>query len=70
MLTRERSRLVEMTPLFDRQQATPLVGSVLSLEEARLAHERLETGHGRGKIVLAVGMSPTEIPVREFLRRH
>ena len=54
MLTRERARLDEMRPLFERGQARPVLDEVLPLEEAARAHERLDTGHGRGKIVLRV----------------
>ncbi|MFC4852741.1 zinc-dependent alcohol dehydrogenase family protein [Actinophytocola glycyrrhizae] len=52
MLTRERRRLDEMTPLFERGQARPVVAEVLPLEEVRRAHERLDSGHGTGKTVL------------------
>jgi NADPH:quinone reductase len=51
-LTRERKRLEEMTPLFERKQARPIVEEVLPLADVGKAHERLESGHGRGKIVL------------------
>jgi len=51
-LTRERRRLEEMRPVFERGQARPLIDSVLPLEEAARAHQRLDSGHGRGKIVL------------------
>ena len=54
-LTRERKRLEEMRPLFERGQARPMIDQVLPLEEVRLAHERLDSGHGRGKIVLEIG---------------
>jgi NADPH2:quinone reductase len=53
-LTRERRRLKEMTPLLDRGAIEPIIDSVLPLADARKAHERLDTGHGRGKIVLRV----------------
>jgi NADPH2:quinone reductase len=53
-LTRERRRLEEMRPLFERRQVRPLIDAVLPLEEVRKAHERLESRHGRGKIVLQV----------------
>lgn len=53
-LTRERERLEEMTPLFERGQVRPLVDEVLPLAEVRRAHERLDSGHGRGKVVLRV----------------
>lgn len=51
-LTREGRRLREMRPLFERGQVEPLVDQVLPLAEVAQAHERLDTGHGRGKIVL------------------
>ena len=53
-LTRERPRLEEMTRLIERGQMRPLVEEVLPLEEVRKAHLRLDSGHGRGKIVLQV----------------
>lgn len=53
-LTRERARLEEMTPLLERGRVRPLVDEVLPLEEVRKAHERLDSGHGRGKVVLRV----------------
>lgn len=53
-LTREGQRLREMRPLFERGQVKPLVEQVLPLAEVAQAHERLDTGHGRGKIVLDV----------------
>jgi NADPH2:quinone reductase len=51
-LTRERARLDEMTPLFERGLVTPLVDAVRPLEEIAAVHERLDSGHGRGKVVL------------------
>ncbi|HEU6441514.1 MAG TPA: zinc-binding dehydrogenase, partial [Microvirga sp.] len=54
-LTREGARLREMTPLFERGQARVVVDSVLPLEEVAQAHERLDSGHGRGKVILQVG---------------
>ncbi|GAA5335601.1 MULTISPECIES: zinc-dependent alcohol dehydrogenase family protein [Thermus] len=53
-LTRERKRLEEMRPLFERGQAKPLLAEVLpfTLENLRKAHARMDSGHGRGKIVL------------------
>ena len=53
-LTRERRRLDEMTRLIERGMVRPLVGEVLSLNEVAKAHERLESGHGGGKVVLRV----------------
>ena len=53
-LTRERKRLLEMRPLLERGLARPLIAEVLpfSLENLRKAHARMDSGHGRGKIVL------------------
>jgi NADPH:quinone reductase len=53
-LTRERARLEEMSTLLERSQVRPLVAEVLPLEEVGKAHERLDSGHGRGKGVLRV----------------
>ncbi|WP_376706503.1 zinc-binding dehydrogenase [Actinophytocola algeriensis] len=52
MLTRERRRLDEMRPVFERGQVRPVISEVLPLEEVRRAHERLDSGHGTGKTVL------------------
>jgi NADPH:quinone reductase len=54
LLARERARLDEMARLIERGQVKPLVNEVLTLDEVGKAHERLESGHGRGKIVLRV----------------
>ncbi len=53
-LTRERKRLEEMWPLFERGAARPLIDSVMPFYKVREAHQRLESRHGRGKIVLQV----------------
>jgi NADPH2:quinone reductase len=53
-LTRERARLEEMTRLVERGQMKPLIGEVLPLEQVQQAHERLDSGHGRGKTVLEI----------------
>jgi NADPH:quinone reductase len=53
-LTRERKRLKEMTRLIERGQIRPLVDQVLPLNEVGKAHERLDSAHGRGKVVLRV----------------
>ncbi|MGH7582780.1 MAG: NADP-dependent oxidoreductase [Gemmatimonadales bacterium] len=48
-------RLNALTPLFDRGELEPDVGTVLPLEQARIAHEMLAGApHARGKIVLRV----------------
>lgn len=54
-LTREGARLREVAPLFERGQARVIVDAVLPLEQVGKAHERLDSGHGRGKIILQVG---------------
>lgn len=40
--------------LVDEGKLRPRVGTILSLREARKAHELIQTGHTRGKIVLRV----------------
>ncbi len=54
LLLRERARLDEMSRLFERGQMKPLLDEVLDLNEVGKAHERLDSGHGRGKVVLQV----------------
>ncbi|MDY7226452.1 zinc-dependent alcohol dehydrogenase family protein [Hyalangium rubrum] len=54
-LTRERRRLEELTPLLERKQVRPLVERVLPLDKVAEAHRQLDSGHGRGKLVLSVG---------------
>ena len=56
-LLRERARLEELARLIERGQLRPLVDQVLDLREVGKAHERLDSGHGRGKIVLRVSKS-------------
>ena len=53
-LTRERARLEEMGALFERGQVRSLVAEILPLKDVGKAHERLDSGHGRGKVVLRV----------------
>jgi NADPH:quinone reductase len=53
-LQRERARLEEMGSLIERGQVRPLVAEVLPLEGVGKAHERLDSGHGHGKVVLRV----------------
>jgi NADPH:quinone reductase-like Zn-dependent oxidoreductase len=47
--------LTEIASLIDAGTVKPVVSTVLPLAEARQAHELLEAGHTRGKIVLRVG---------------
>lgn len=50
----ERTRLMALDALIAPGALRPIIDQVLPLEEAAQAHRRLETGHGQGKIVLAV----------------
>ncbi|MGI8651079.1 MAG: zinc-binding dehydrogenase [Rubrobacter sp.] len=56
-LTRERKRLDEITRLVEQGKFRPLIGEVMPLSEVGRAHEILDSGHGRGKIVLQVAGS-------------
>ena len=47
--------LAELASLVESGDLEPVVGHVFPLDEAAAAHELSETGHGRGRIVLAVG---------------
>ena len=48
------SQLSEIAKLVDAGKLKPMVETVLSLSEARRAHELSEKGHARGKTVLKV----------------
>lgn len=54
MLTRERQRLDSLKAIVEQGRLRPLVHWVLPLQKVAEAHRRLDTGHGRGKIVLNV----------------
>ncbi len=54
LLLRERARLDALTRLAERGRVKPLVEEVLDLSRVGEAHERLDSGHGRGKLVLRV----------------
>ena len=43
-----------MSLLLERGQMRPLVDEVMDLGRVGEAHERLDSGHGRGKVVLRV----------------
>lgn len=53
-LTREAQRLRDMSAWIEQSGVRPLIGEVLPLEEVRRAHERLDSGHGTGKVILRV----------------
>jgi NADPH:quinone reductase len=53
-MIRRRSTLDFLSTLLQRRQLTPLIDSVLPLEQAAEAHRRLEAGGVKGKIVLRV----------------
>lgn len=44
-----------MRPLFERGQARLLIDEVRPLDEIAAVHRRLDSGHGRGKVVLETG---------------
>ena len=54
-LTRERERLEALAALCDSGAVKPVVAEELPLDPVGRAHERLDSGHGRGKIVLRIG---------------
>ena len=54
MLTRDRTLLERIKELIELGHIHPLVDQVLPLEQVGVAHRRLDTGHGRGKIVLDI----------------
>ncbi len=54
MLTRERRRLEELRTAIEQGKVRPLVDAVLPLEDVAKAHQRLDSGHGRGKVVLRI----------------
>ena len=54
LLMRERARLDEMSLLLERGLMKSLVDEVTDLGQVGEAHRRLESGHGRGKVVLRV----------------
>lgn len=53
-ITRDKKRLEEMREVFEREMAKPIIDKILPLEEVAKAHERMESRHGLGKIVLSV----------------
>lgn len=53
-LERESYKLDYLKTLLEREQIKPVVDSVMPLEEVAKAHEKLEKGGVRGKIVLRV----------------
>jgi NADPH2:quinone reductase len=56
-LSREKKRLDEMTPLFERGLVRPVIDKVVPLDQLKWAHERLDSGHGRGKVILSLAGS-------------
>jgi NADPH2:quinone reductase len=51
----QRRKLEELSEMFDAGKLRVEIEEILPLEEAAKAHERVEAGHTRGKIVLKVG---------------
>lgn len=53
-LMREAKRLKEMAKAIEQGTIKPFVKEVLPLSEVGKAHERLDSGHGAGKVVLRI----------------
>lgn len=53
-LTRERRRLTEMTPIFERGLAEPKIAATMPLDDIVNIHRRLDKSHNAGKLVIAV----------------
>jgi NADPH:quinone reductase-like Zn-dependent oxidoreductase len=51
----ERGKLEKLSEMFDSGKLRVEIEDVMPLEEVAKAHERVEAGHTRGKIVLEVG---------------
>lgn len=54
-LTRERRRLEEMTPLFERDKVRSVIAKTFALEDIAEVHRLLDDGHNPGKLVLDLG---------------
>jgi NADPH2:quinone reductase len=55
MLTRERPRLEILAALAEQEKIRPVIDKVLPLEDVAEAHRRLDSRHGRGKMILKIG---------------
>ncbi|MBB6731350.1 NADP-dependent oxidoreductase [Cohnella zeiphila] len=58
--TRSAAKLAELTKLYAAGELRIHIRHTLPLEAAAEAHREIETGHGRGKIVLTVGPDQDE----------
>jgi len=58
MMKRNRRQLVQLRELIERGQLRPIIDQVLPLAQVAKAHTRLDSGHGRGKMVLSVSENP------------
>ncbi len=58
MVSPNASLLSELTKLVEAKKLKPIVSKTFPLAEAARAHEAIETGHTRGKIVLRVAEDP------------
>lgn len=54
LITPDARRLVDMARVIEQGGVRPLVDEALPLDQVQRAHRRLDTGHGRGKVVLRV----------------
>ena len=53
-LVRESKRLREMSPLFTNGQVHSVIDKTLPMKDVSKAHKRLDSQHGKGKIVLRI----------------
>lgn len=60
----DQTRLEAINGLVSTGDLRPIIDKVFPLEEAVLAHRRLESGHGHGKIVLVVREQTNDQPQR------
>jgi NADPH:quinone reductase-like Zn-dependent oxidoreductase len=58
MVSPTAKKLGELTKLFEAGKLKPTISQVLPLTEIVQAHQAIETGHTRGKIVLRVADDP------------
>jgi NADPH:quinone reductase-like Zn-dependent oxidoreductase len=58
MATPDTNMLGELSRLVETKKLKPIVTKTFPLADAAKAHEAIETGHTRGKIVLRVSEEP------------
>ncbi len=58
MVSAKSDLLAELTKLVEAKQLKPVISQQLPLAELAKAHQTIETGHTRGKIVMRVADEP------------